>query len=336
MKEKNHAIEFYRIIATLIICIHHMQSKCGLAVFAHGDLCVDFFFILSGLFLAEKFIKETVHSGSEYFIRRIKRLYPEYLFAAVIGIISYSVIGKFDIKMALPELFMVQNTGLFYGGFNYPCWYLSTLVFASFLLYECLKYKRDLFVKIIAPIVVLSGYTYIVSQLDDPNFIWSTHMGIHVPMLRCVCGLTLGIFIRYMAQCGFVNKISRSAGTVCEIFCIVISVTGVVTDFLSPSITVSAGALLVFITYTKRGLIGSKLLNQKIFSGIGEYSYSVYLNHGIMANTLDTVNGRFFDFGKELLLIYLAAVIVYSVISHKLITAVVERIKIKRLNKKVI
>lgn len=319
MTKKNYAIEFYRVIATLIICIHHMQGKCGLSIFTHGDLLVDFFFILSGLFLAGSFIREKEHSGSRYFIKRVKRLYPEYLWAAIIAIISYSIIGKFDVNLALPELFMVQNTGLFSGGFNYPCWYLSTLMIAGFLIYEFLKYNKDLFVKIIAPLLVLAGYTFYFVNWS-PAFIWSTRGCIYIPMLRCICGMTLGVFICYLSKCDFIKRIGKGFGTAAELACLAVAGVGVVTDIFSASVIVSALAVLVFLTYNQCGLLSEKVFNQKCFGFAGGYSYSVYLNHGIFANFLDTVNQSYLHMGKSLILVYLAAVIVYSAVTHHVIS----------------
>ena len=100
MKEKNHAIEFYRIIATLIICIHHMQSKCGLAVFAHGDLCVDFFFILSGFVIGYAYDDRWRRKPSEeglsaggFFKRRLIRLHPMVVFGVVLGLVTFLIGG---------------------------------------------------------------------------------------------------------------------------------------------------------------------------------------------------------------------------------------------------
>lgn len=333
MKKKNYSIEFYRIIATLVICIHHMQNKVGLELFTHGELFVDFFFIISGMFLAVTYNKEKVHSGSKYFIRRLKRLYPEYILAAFVAIVSYSFVGKFSISKALPELFMVQNLGMFEGGYNYPCWYLSTLIFASFIIYEFLKYKEDLYVRIIAPLLVVGGYGYIVNNLSH-DFIWSSSGCVYVPLLRCVCGMTLGVFVFYLSKCDFVKNINKVIGTIIEIACIAVVGVGITTEVFSPAIIVATFAVIVFITNNQCGLLGKKVLNFKGFSYVSKYSYSVYLNHGILANTMDILNRSVFHIGKSYIVIYLAAVIVYSVITHHVITFIMNKISNKKTENK--
>lgn len=330
MKNKNYAIEFYRILATLVICIHHIQEKCGLGIFTNGDLCVDFFFILSGIFIANSFVKEKEHSGSRYFIQRVKRLYPEYLWAAIVAIVLYGIIGKFKISKALPELFMVQNIGMFEGGYNYPCWYVSTLMFASFVVYELLKYREGLFVKIISPLVVVAGYSYIFVNWTD-EFIWSNQGCIYVPMLRCLCGLSMGVFILYVSRCSFVKSINRIWGTIAEFACLAVISTGLVTNIFSEAVIVSAFAVLAFLTYSQCGILGGKLFNFKGFGYVSAYSYSVYLNHGIMANVLDTLNNSFLHIGKSLIIVYLLAVIVYSIITHKVISLVCKRIEKRKM-----
>jgi len=327
MAKKNNAIEFYRIIATFVICIHHMQGKCGLGIFTNGDLCVDFFFMLSGVFLAGSFNRENEHSGSRYFIRRVQRLYPEYLFATIVAIASYAFIGKFDISKALSELFMVQNIGLFSGGYNYPCWYLSTLMFSSFVVYELLKNKKDIFIKVISPVVVVAGYTYIFQNWTD-NFIWSFQGCISIPMLRCFCGLILGVFILYCSTCIFVKNINIVIGTIGEIACLAITGVGLVSDIFTESIIVITFAVLIFLTYNQCGIISKTLFSINKISDISDYSYSVYLNHGIFANLLDTINRSALHMGKSLILVYIVFVIVYSVISHHVIAFVCKKTRI--------
>lgn len=327
MKEKNYSIEFYRVVATLIICFHHFQSKVGIAIISYGFLMVEFFFILSGIFIAQKFESENCHSGSKYFIGRVKRIYPEYILAAVIGIVSYSVIGKFDISKAISEVLMLQNTGLFMGGYNYPCWYISVLVVMSFILYECLKHFKNTFVSVIIPLIVVGGYGYILNGFsEDYGFVWSTQGFIHIPMLRGLCGLSLGIFIFYLSQCSFIHGIKRWLATATEIICLVIIVVGLVTNIFKIQVVGVAVATLLFVTYSKLGFIGSKLLNHKWISYISNYSFSLYLNHGIIANTLDFVNRTYLHLGKQLMIIYLVFVIVYSVITHNIISLLLKKL----------
>lgn len=119
--ELNYTLQVYRIICTLIICWHHFQGAIGeLKIFRHGYICVEFFFILSGYFLAKKFEKEEVygsHSLGDYLLYRVKRLYPEYCFAAIVAIL---IIGmgahKFSPVKAIAELLMIQYLGIIGGG----------------------------------------------------------------------------------------------------------------------------------------------------------------------------------------------------------------------------
>lgn len=328
MKTKNNAIEFYRIIATLIICVHHFKPTGGLHIFTNGYLMVEFFFILSGLFLAQKFDCESSHSGSKYFFGRLKRLYPEYILAAVIAIASYSFVGKFDVSKSISEILMVQNIGMFFGGYNYPCWYISVLVFAGIILYEALKYGKDLFVKVIAPVVVLGGYTYIIHGMEnDAGFIWSTQGCIHVQLLRCICGMLTGIIIYHISKFDFVFKIKKWIWTLLEIICIAVIAIGITTYILKIQIIVLGIIGLVFITYSQCGYIGSKILNFNGVSYVSRYSYSLYVNHGILANVFDVMNRNgYLNIGKAEIPVYMLALIVYSVITHNVISYISKKI----------
>ena len=119
--KKNYAVQVYRILCTLIICWHHFQGAVGkIEILKHGYICVEFFFILSGYFLARYFAEEETNGGHStvgYLLHRIKRLYPEYCFAAVVAILIIGIGGhKFTPVKAIAEMLMIQYLGIIGGG----------------------------------------------------------------------------------------------------------------------------------------------------------------------------------------------------------------------------
>ena len=88
MNKRNYAIEFYRFLFSLIVCIFHFSTYLsdGRAAgfpFDSGYLVVEFFFMLSGIFLAHSAerkqtltLKEKAEASIQYFFQRYTRLYP--------------------------------------------------------------------------------------------------------------------------------------------------------------------------------------------------------------------------------------------------------------------
>lgn len=118
LKEKDRTIEALRFLFMLMICVWHYSNSHE--ILKHGYLGVEFFFILSGVFIYRAQDKPTLASPLEYFIKRWKRFNPKY-FGAIL--ITYLVIvlpdvvkGKAGIKDFFgicPDICMLQSVGIF-------------------------------------------------------------------------------------------------------------------------------------------------------------------------------------------------------------------------------
>lgn len=195
MTKKISSIEAFRFFFMLIICIWHYNGPDGFL--KHGYLCVDFFFILSGMLLYNTFCNKSV-SIFDYTIRKIKKFFPEYFLCMLL---LYA--GKFfnnkpfsfnEIYQFISELLMLQAVGLWDNGMNWPTWYVSVLVYGGMLIYAILKYQKDLALKIIFPIIILLGYTHIFSKTNHIE-VWGNATIISYPLLRGICDMTLGVII---------------------------------------------------------------------------------------------------------------------------------------------
>lgn len=200
MSKKISSIESFRFFFMLIICIWHYNGPNGFL--KHGYLCVDFFFILSGMLLYNTFCNKSV-SILDYTIRKIKKFFPEYFLCMLL---IYT--GKFfndkpfsfnEIYQFISELLMLQTVGLWDNGVNWPTWYISVLIYGGMLVYAILKYQKDLALKIIFPIIILLGYTHIFSKANHIE-IWGSATIISYPLLRGICDMTLGAIIMAIHQ----------------------------------------------------------------------------------------------------------------------------------------
>ena len=291
---KNNAIEFYRFFCTLIICIHHSRRFIGnLNWLKHGYICVEFFFILSGILLYKSFSKERVHSTLTYVKKRFIRLWPEYAFAAIIEIIvGWVCLHDFNLSKAVNELMMVQNTGLFrLGGYNYPCWYIPIMLFCGIIIYGLLTMYKETFRKLLAPIIIMCGYTYIWG-LDTGLENWKYINFISVPVIRGICAMSIGVLIAILLERGVQEYINIYFGTLIEVICILLIGIGLITDVSTDMLTIVVFAMLLFITFGEKSNISGIYLNKNVWVKLSKYAYSIYLNHAIIIYGLSLIDNH--------------------------------------------
>ena len=89
-EERVNVIEFLRYIFMVALLSWH--GKFG--YIAKGYLVVEFFFILSGYFLMDSFIRNPYRNAAQYTEKRIKKTYLEYLIAAIICFVYYGIIKQ--------------------------------------------------------------------------------------------------------------------------------------------------------------------------------------------------------------------------------------------------
>lgn len=194
-KGKSTSVEGMRFIFMLIISLWHFSR---INPFTHGYIAVDFFFILSGFFLWKSYIKYE-ESPLQYTIRKIRRLYPEYVIVFIIAFILKSKLWlKEDIvdtiMNAISELLMIHSIGIYSSTINPPSWYICVLLVGGALVYSCIYINRKLSINLLFPVVILLSYTYLLGfngsleQFEVDGF-------ISQPLLRGVAGMSLGCMI---------------------------------------------------------------------------------------------------------------------------------------------
>lgn len=147
--------EFMRILLTVYIILMHSEylyrDISANRIFEGGYLGVEFFFILSGYFIAAKASGET--SISTYMKSRLKALYPHYILSILGAVLLTRPDGFFGILEQLRDIFwsvlMLQHMGLNVTLYNGFVWYVTFLFYAGTLVYALLKkYDGPLFTKL--------------------------------------------------------------------------------------------------------------------------------------------------------------------------------------------
>lgn len=344
-----YSIDFLKLIFALLIALGHESASFYLP----GEkYAVDFFFVISGFFLARKFYsklklsKEEVEKynrggGYNYTKEHIKQLYPHYLFSLII-LILYIVIRNifYAIKAnplaisyegmlskiydTLPEFFMLQNSGFYVGGMNYPLWQVCNMLIVGYFLYTLLVKNEKITTQIICPLSIILIYTWLYSG----NIDWFGRVGpIYIPLIRTLAPMSLGIILyKFTMSEDYKNLVNKNNGVLLNTF----SVLSFIILFLYDR---KGYVCLILFTFLILGLFNekswiNKILNRKIFKSFGNLSYSVYLNHALIiyfVNDLYDVLGRHFGFSLykwQFDILYVIILLIYSIATMNIIKVI--------------
>ena len=188
---RNGKIELLRFIFATTVLFFHARLAAwdhdvtlykGLLLFPMGKLGVEFFFILSGFFMAKsiesdlnqhKFIDSNSDSLSDdtfnYVKRRVRAVLPYHvpfcLAALAIGVYNHfgNNLPKYLINSIL-TLFFLNSTGLVMGskGLIAPEWYLSSMFLTLLLLYPLVKKYWSTVPLTVCPLIGFLCIGYIV------------------------------------------------------------------------------------------------------------------------------------------------------------------------------
>ena len=159
------------------VCILHtgalLSDGYPVVFFSGGYIAVEFFFMVAGYYLAASLASRTSSAdvrtlGTEtlrFTFRRAKRLYPEFLCGFILILVLDQIIYRHAIisqlkkllKSGLYELLLLHMANPHSGNeliFS-VAWYISALIFATFILYPCLRTFPDLFKNFFAPLLMM-------------------------------------------------------------------------------------------------------------------------------------------------------------------------------------
>ena len=232
-KLRNGNIEILRFIfCWLIIGLHYCEQfgNFGLLTFRGGYLGVEFFFAITGVFLAKSISeKKLVFSTNELFSYSRKSIIKKYLsilpffavstiLAFIIKSISTSLKSSIVSMTTLPMDFLaVSNYGL--GGYSFTgiLWYLSSMFFALIVLYPIIIKFYNVYVKYYSVPVFLISMGLIMCRFNTFN-VPNKYIGIlNTGFLRAVAMFSIGMFVYELSIVISKRDFSRLCITVIEV-----------------------------------------------------------------------------------------------------------------------
>lgn len=303
-------LEFYRLLFTIIICLHHSQL---VPFIRHGYLAVEFFFIVSGFLLCRSFYEKGL-TVKNYFVGRIKKLYPQYLFALV-AISCYLLFRFFYHGMGniesiglnfLSELFVVQGLLPCLGANNYPMWYLAVLIWGGLIVYFILKKCSSKLLPVICPSFVIGYYIYNFSVSNSIE-LWS---GINT-LLRGIADMFIGLMLyKIVARNTKTDSIKKYSVLFKIIGLIGLGICICSEQYLDIFSLLFFPILLVGVLYS----------NTDVFhiSKISKYCYPMYLNHALVLDFSRRILLRYMD-GEWVACCCVVLILFYSILTYHIV-----------------
>lgn len=349
--KRNNALEFYRFVFIVFIFFMHFRSYGGFEgdknYFAASYLGVEYFFILSGFFMMQKIEKLFASNNSlnpekstvSFFAARVKRLYPLYIFSLFLFMLALKIVKPeygllSHAKDGFADFFMLQ---VFFEKepVNLHLWFVSGLLWGSFLAYYLAVKYREKYTCIIAPLAFLgfAGYCFTNFGKIDITSISPVFLGAFFRAFSEIgIGCTLYCIYNKLKNRDF-SKLDKITLSVLEIIlpllCGYIAWRGHwnILDFIA----LFAICALILVTALGQGVV-SKLLNNKFSGFLGSITYAMYLNQAVFIY----IGER--DFNCEfrlLVLVDLACLVAFSAVVTAAYNKIVSKLKNKSFNKKI-
>lgn len=346
MKQRNGTIDFLKFVFAVIVIIFHgsgyFTDDASMQIFKSGRLGVEFFFLVSGYMMAvsaEKTIGQKWSGGGQkvnnigcstycFIKNKIKRLLPEIWVAWVISFAAYHVVeknyGLFDILCdfvkAIPELLLIEQSGIMWKSYNGVTWYISAMIFVMIILYPLILKYRDTFYYIFAPVIFcfLLGFLFqTFGKLTKPAVYSSIAFrgfirGFAEIAGGCICykvscklktyNYTKGMKILF----GVIEWGLYFASIVYMFFHAASKYDFIIVLFLAVSITITLS----------QSSYDDKVFNRPIFFWLGKYSFSLYLGHAFwrkLINLLFPAWGYYKKLGIYMLISFITALFIMYV-----------------------
>jgi len=342
-QQRFDVLDALRGLCALLVVFFHLPVSSHLhplALFRHGYLFVDFFFVLSGFVIAHAYGGRlgSVKDLGPFLIKRLGRVWPLHavMLVAFVGLELCRLWFHFDaatpfardrsVEAIFTNLLLIQSFNIHpYLTWNGPAWSISVemgayVVFAAIMVLAPRRFTA------ISLLLIVAGALIVLTQ--STRFMNTTY---NFGFPRAVYGFFLGCLVHRI----WLMKPPTFAPVVAgwlQLICLV--VVGAYVSYAQGPWTVAAPlffAVSIWIFAEERGLV-SRILSVRPMLALGHWSYSIYMVHMfvitimlILARKLQIMpDGRRIDFGSLWLndlfaLAVIGLIIGLSVLTYRLV-----------------
>lgn len=304
-------IEFLRVIGCIAIILLHMFNNAALHKFfadihlydklwlmtKNGQKAVDLFFVISGFFFAYKFnLNETAW---EFLKKKFIRLYPVLIFGIILSLlISLTKVFEFTFYDNILNLLCLNGTSLVLDVGNMgQFWYVSAMLWTFALFLYLLKNYEKKNVNLAIALIVLFCYGFMIHAKNGAinSHVQTFYYIFNVGIMRALGGIGVGYFISewYKNNLNKINKLALSLNykviiTILEFICLYFIINNLMLhkiNYKNHIIFIITYIAIIILFLLKQGFI-SKILNSDIWVNLSRYTYSFYMTHLLVINTL--------------------------------------------------
>ena len=338
-QQRFDVLDALRGLCALLVVFFHLPVSSHLhplALFRHGYLFVDFFFVLSGFVIAHAYGGRlgSVKDLGPFLIKRLGRVWPLHavMLAAFVGLELCRLWFHFDaatpfardrsVEALVTNLLLIQSFNIHpYLTWNGPAWSISVemgayVVFAAIMVLAPRRFTA------ISLLLIVAGALIVLTQ--STRFMNTTY---NFGFPRAVYGFFLGCLVHRI----WLMKPPTFAPVVAgwlQLICLV--VVGAYVSYAQGPWTVAAPlffAVSIWIFAEERGLV-SRILSVRPMLALGHWSYSIYMVHMfvitimlILARKLQIMpDGRRIDFGSPWLNDLFAVAVIGLIIGLSVLT----------------
>lgn len=310
--KRNGKIEVMRFIFAIAVVLYHCQKNymsidrgsLNFAFFARGYIGVEFFFLLTGFFMARSVykIKDRVDInydiGKEtisYTWRKIKGILPWHFVAFAILFLATAILEKYSIRMfirnfieTIPNLLLFSKAGFNFKNLNSVEWYISCMIFAIIILYPICRKWYSVYTYIIAPV----GGLFLLGYLTE-NFGTFTDASrwngiVFTCVLRAIAEIGFGVVTFEISRVlgeKCINRIQKKLFTAIEIFCYIFVFVYVMSTAYTRYEIYALFAMMIAISLTLSNQVyGNKIFDRNICYFLGKASLPIYLSQVLPLN----------------------------------------------------
>lgn len=295
--KKNAHIELYRFFFAVTVVLFHLFSFFEIEPewFHGGFLSVEFFFLVSGFFLAKSAgrlsknadTKEAAAFFFGYIRSRFLRLYPLYLAALLSSLLARKLLkepGFVGLRMWMrenyAEFLMLQWTGLGNEVLVSPLWFVPSLFFGGLLLvglFALFRKHPGFFSLVICPLLFLTIYGYYFITIGKIDVIFSYHS-----VLRGIAGVALGWFLHGLLSLHAIDEWLKPPSKLCFVLAQIILLSLIVYENFAHRDRWNFPVIALFATGFSLLVKGNAKIPEKtakVFCILGSLTYPIYVFH---------------------------------------------------------
>lgn len=343
-KNRNNLVELARFIFSLLVVGYHVQMTWGGAgahFFAGGALAVEFFFLISGFFMARSIEKtvdldvQNITSQTKRFIwSKIKGILPAHIVAIILMILVVVLTRRDEagslIAQGIPGMFLIQMAAVWDGSYQQalivPEWYLSSMLLMMLIMFPMGTWLRK---RMKGPAVVSLLLVFMLVILLLVKMVVTGGLPENLQQdLRAWGEMCVGMFACYFSA--YLSKANLKSGVqkllpVLEVILYSIPVILGMIPLTSDAkvVTMVASVVCVFgaisITFSCKGLqIRNPELNG-FFGVLGSFSLPIYLFHPVLISLFEYLPVQLPLWGWHLVIWLLAigSAVLYHLISRR-------------------